>query len=134
MKKKSLWKRVRDSFVLYPKILRVMRLMLFMLFLSITQVFAMATYSQSTRLSLNLKNSTIKSVLYNIENQSEYYFLFNSKLVDVNRKVDIQVSNKSVEEILNELFKGQNVEFTIVDRQVIIQSFAANSAGTLFQF
>ncbi|MEL7588727.1 MAG: TonB-dependent receptor [Prolixibacteraceae bacterium] len=110
-----------------------MRLTLFLLFLSITQVFAIKTYSQSARLSLNLKNSTIKDVLYDIENQSEYYFLFNSKLVDVNRKVDIAASNESIEQILGKLFKGQDVEFTVMDRQIVIQPAPDISQGVVRQ-
>lgn len=133
MKKKSLQKRVQESFALSSKTLRVMRLTLFLFFLTVAQVFAIMTYSQSARLSLNLKNSAIKDVLYDIENQSEYYFLFNSKLVDVNRKVDITVLNESVEQILDKLFKGQHVEFTIMDRQIVIQPASEVTAGAIQQ-
>lgn len=98
-----------------------MRLTLFFLFFSLVQVLAVNTYSQSTRLSLNLKNTSIKNALFDIENKSEFYFLFNSKLVDVDRKVDIEVSNEQILPILNKLFEGQDVEFTVMNRQIVIQ-------------
>ena len=79
MKKKSVLKQVQGHLSPHSKILRVMRLTLFFLFVSLVQVFAVNTYSQSARLSLNLKNTTIKNVLFDIENKSEFYFLFNSK-------------------------------------------------------
>ncbi|MGV8093493.1 MAG: TonB-dependent receptor [Mangrovibacterium sp.] len=110
-----------------------MRLTLFLFLLSLTQVFATRTYSQSARLSLNLKNSSIKDVLYDIETKSEYYFLFNSKLIDVNRRVDIKVTDQHIEQVLKKLFEGQDVSFTIMDRQVIIQPTPDSSARTVQQ-
>lgn len=110
-----------------------MRLTLFLLFLTLTQVFAAKTYSQSARISLNLKNSTIKDVLYDIESRSDYYFLFNSKLVDVNKRVNIEVTNEQIEQVLKKLFEDQNVAFTIMDRQIIIQPASDSSERTVQQ-
>ncbi|OFX32563.1 MAG: SusC/RagA family TonB-linked outer membrane protein [Bacteroidetes bacterium GWA2_42_15] len=121
MKKKLLLKPVQVYLPLYIKILRVMRLTLFLFFISFIQVFAGSAYSQATRISLNLKNSTIKDVLYDIESKSEYYFLFNSQLVNVDRRVDIEASNEKIEQVLDRLFEGQDVGYTIMDRQIIIQ-------------
>ena len=109
-----------------------MRLTLFLLFLSLTQVLAGKIYSQSARISLNLKNSTIKEVLYQIETRSDYYFLFNSKLVDVNRKIDIEVTDEQIQQVLERLFEGQHVEFAIMDRQIVIQP-APDTARTVQQ-
>lgn len=117
-------KRVREHLPLYFKILRIMRLTLFLFFISLMQVFSTNTYSQSAKISVNLKNSTIKDVLYNIESTSGYYFLFNSQLIDVERKVDIVVSNEKVEQVLDKIFEGQDVGYTIMDRQIIIQPAA----------
>ncbi|MGQ8336118.1 TonB-dependent receptor [Sunxiuqinia sp. A32] len=98
-----------------------MRLTLFLVFLSIFQTFALNTHSQSSRVSLNLKNSTIKEILYDIEQKSEYYFLFNSQLIDVDRKVDIIANNEEVGKVLDRLFKGQNITYSVLERQIIIQ-------------
>jgi TonB-linked SusC/RagA family outer membrane protein len=59
-------------------------------------------------------------ILDEIENQSEFYFLFNEKLIDLNRKVDIQVKDKEIMEILGDLFKGHNVAFQVVDRKIVL--------------
>jgi hypothetical protein len=56
-------------------------------------------YSQSVKISLNLKNVTVEQVLNEIENKSDFYFLFNQKLVDVNRKVDIVAENLTIHDI-----------------------------------
>lgn len=98
-----------------------MRLTLYLLLLAVVQVIAGNSYSQNTKLSFKLNDVKVKDVLNVIEEKSEFYFLFNSKLVDVDRKVDINVSNQQVEKILDNLFVGTNVGYTVIDRQIIIQ-------------
>jgi TonB-linked SusC/RagA family outer membrane protein len=83
-------------------------------------VLATPTYSQVSKISLNLNNSTIEQVLDKIEAQSEFYFLYNQKLVDVTRKVDIVAENKPIKDILDNLFNGNDVEYLVFDRQIIL--------------
>ena len=63
-----------------------MRLTLFCLLLGIIQLFANDSYSQQTRLSLKIDNAKIVDVLNEIENQSEFFFLYNSDDVNVQQK------------------------------------------------
>lgn len=99
-----------------------MRLTFFLSLLTIFQSIAGNMYSQNTKLSLKLNDVKVKDVLNVIEEKSEFYFLFNSKLVDVERKVDINVSNQQINKILDNLFTGFNVGYTVMDRQIIIQA------------
>ena len=55
-----------------------------------------------------------------IERQSEFYFIFNQKQIDVNRVVDIQAENKLITDILPELFKGTNVNYVVFDRKILL--------------
>jgi hypothetical protein len=81
-----------------------------------------SVYSNSTKLTLSLKNVSVETVLSKIEDQSEFRFVFNEKDIDVNRKVDINFNGEQVENILNALFKGTGASFTVIDRQIIISS------------
>jgi TonB-linked SusC/RagA family outer membrane protein len=111
-----------------------MRLTIFLLLLTIFQGIAANSYSQNTKLSFKLNDVKVKDVLSVIEEKSEFYFLFNSKLVDVDRKVDINVSNQQVEKILDNLFAGTNVGYTILDRQIVIQPInAVSEVGSIQQ-
>ena len=104
----------------HRKFFRAMRISLFLILISALQVLAGASYSQSTRLSLNMKNVTVKDVLFQIEEQSEFYFLYNSELIDVQRKVDFNVQNEKVEVILTKLFGDGKVDAMIRDRHIIL--------------
>ncbi len=78
------------------KVLRIMKLTTFLILLSVITVFAGNSYSQSKSLSLEMKNSTVKEVLRNIEEQSEFVFMYSEKIVDVNRKVSVNIKNQKI--------------------------------------
>ena len=102
------------------KILRIMKLTTFLFFFTVVQVLASGTYSQDTKLTLGLGETTVGHILSEIENQSEFYFLFNQKLIDVDRKVNVQVDNKDINESLAQVFSGTDVEYIITDRQIVL--------------
>lgn len=102
------------------KILRIMRFYLFFLVLSVASAFASTTYSQSTALTLQLNNTPIEDVLNRIEEQTEFRFLYNKKIVNVERKVNVIVDGKSIMEVLDNIFKNSGISYTISDRQIVL--------------
>jgi TonB-linked SusC/RagA family outer membrane protein len=118
-KNQDFFKAVRKSYCIL-KILRIMKLTIFLLLFTVLQVFAKSTYSQQTKLTLNLGETTVEQVLKEIEDQSEFYFLFNQKLVDINRKVNLQVTDKKIDDILAQVFYGTDIDFVVIDRQIVL--------------
>ncbi len=102
------------------KLLRIMKLTTILLLLATLQVFATGVYSQQTDLTLNLGETSVGQVLTEIENQSEFYFLFNQKLVDTKRKINIEVTDKKIEEILDLVLSGTNTDYVLMDRQIVL--------------
>src|SRR3989339_256166 len=86
------------------KIFLIMKLTFVLLLLGIMQLSA-SVYSQSSKLSLDLKNRTVKEVLQRIEEQSEFRFFYNEQFVDLNRKITVNSENKNIENILNAVFE-----------------------------
>lgn len=115
-----------QSFRLYTGLLRkipiCMRITVVLLFVLLFQAHAEVSYSQATRISLNLSNSTIEEVLNNIEENSEFYFLYNSKLINVDRRVAVHAKNKSIDSILSEIFDGTDVRYRVEDKQIILSN------------
>ncbi|QGY45624.1 SusC/RagA family TonB-linked outer membrane protein [Maribellus comscasis] len=135
MEKKRKVVNVGELHPLLGKLFRVMKLTTFFYLLAIIQTFAVNSYSQVTRLSLDMHNTTVKNVLLEIENNSEFYFIYSNKLVDVTRKVDVQLKNKKVDEILDIIFDGQPIQYSITDRQIILSPNGMNieKSGDIFQ-
>jgi TonB-linked SusC/RagA family outer membrane protein len=120
MKKKiDLW--VHSSQAL-KKLIMELKIALFLIVAGVSNLLASPTYSQVAKVSLDMKNTSIEKVLDEIEVQSEFYFMFNQKQIDVDRVVDIQVDNGLITDILPELFKGTNVSYTVIDRKILLSS------------
>jgi len=114
------------------KLWKIMRLSVFFLLLFVAQTYATVTYSQQTRLTLKMQGTKVIDVLSKIEDESEFFFLFNQKLVDVERQVSVDVKNESIDKILSKLFDETNVSYLVKDRQIILTT-ANNELGTLQQ-
>jgi len=97
-----------------------MKLTLIFGLLVISQAFALKTYSQKTTLNLTMEDASIKEILKEIENKSEFYFLYNDNLINVSRKTTINVSNMKIQDILSELFSGQNINYLVKDKQIVL--------------
>ncbi|OFX28789.1 MAG: SusC/RagA family TonB-linked outer membrane protein [Bacteroidetes bacterium GWF2_42_66] len=84
-------------------------------------VTSAASFSQSGKLNLSLKNGTLVDALKQIEDQSEYYFYYNNDEIKSVTNVSIQIDNRSVEDVLNELLSGTGLEYKIVDRFIVVK-------------
>ncbi len=111
------------------KIWKIMRLSVLILSLSLFQLWADSGYAQQTKLSMNLNNARVVDVLDEIENQSDYYFLFNQKLVDVDRKVDLDTKETSIDNVLVDLFAGTDVRHQVSDHLIILTTEKQDVAG-----
>jgi len=120
MKKKLQLNRQVDVCIPCRKILLVMRVALFLFFLSLFQTFASNGYSQNAQVSLNFKNGEVRAILSSIEEQTGYFFLYNNKLVNVDRKVTVQCKNKNLENVLSQIFSGTDVDFVVKGRTIVL--------------
>lgn len=102
------------------KIVRIMRNTLLLSLIAVIQVFAAGSYAQKTTLSLDMDQVALKSVLHEIENKSEFYFLYNTRLVDDTRKVDAHFDEKEIGDVLASLFRDSGVEYLVLDRQILL--------------
>jgi TonB-linked SusC/RagA family outer membrane protein len=117
---------------LSKKTIRVMKLTLFLSILTISQLWATETYSQMTKLTIKLDDVKISDALKEIENQSEFFFLYSPKLIDVERKVNIDAEKESIKDILSNIFDDK-VKFAVIDRQVILTPSDITSLTTAMQ-
>lgn len=98
--------------------------------LPIVEMNGTTTYAQSVQFSFSLSNSTVKEVLEQIENESEFVFVYYENTFDPSKKVSIKANGKEVDEILDEVFAGQGVSYEINDRQVILKKEEATSTSS----
>ena len=102
------------------KFLLIMKLTFFMLMVSTLSVLAGKSYAQTKMLNLKMGNATVKEVLSEIEEQSEFYFMYSEKVIDVNREVTVNIENQNVETVLKNLFEGTDVNYNVKDRIIVL--------------
>ncbi len=118
MKKRMNW--LCFALAKHRKNFLVMRNTLFFILLCSFQALAGNSFSQNTRLNLEMKDATVRDVLSKIEEESNLYFLYNGELVDVNRRVNISVKNESLDKVLSLLFEGTTVKIAYNDRHIVL--------------
>lgn len=109
-----------------------MRCLLLFIFFGTLPMFAEITYSQSARFSLDMENTTVQEVLSVIEQKSLYYFTYNTEQINVNRKVSVKIDDKSITDVLNLLFKDENVKYDINDKHIVLYK-GSNKNATLLK-
>jgi len=102
------------------KILTIMRLSVLLLTVTILQTFAAGSYAQNTRLTVNFEEAPLAEALSEFEDNSEFFFLYNENLIDTHRKVSFSAMNLSINELLDRLFNGTDVQYSIVDRKIVL--------------
>lgn len=98
-----------------------MKLTILFVLMGIAQSWALQGFSQAARVTLDLENVSVEQALLNIEQQAGLYFIYNRKVVDVDRKVDLKCTNEQVTEILDGIFEGTNVSYDIQNRHVVLK-------------
>lgn len=106
------------------KFLRRMRIVVLLFLISVTQTFALDAYAQNKRLSLDVKNETIIKILEKIEDQSEFYFMFDASRINVNQRKTVDCENQLITNILDQLFEDTGITYSIKDRQVLLTTIA----------
>ncbi len=109
------------------KTLRIMRLIICFLLLGINLSYAVESYSQTTRISVNLKNTPLKEIFSEIEKNTEYVFFYYDESVDLNKSMTIDMKGQTIDKVLKELFKSTDYIYTVSDRQVFVSRKPASA-------
>lgn len=107
----------------FYNILLIMKLTFVLVISALLQVSA-ETYAQ--KIELHRKNATIKSILEEIREQSGYDYFFDTRLIRHTERVDINVSNATVAEVLSLCFDGQPLTYTIENKIIVIKEKQMN--------
>ena len=102
------------------KILLIMKLIIVMVCFTGLLSSMGATYAQNTKMTMNLKDVAVKEVLQQIENRTEFSFMYDNNKIDVTRKVDVLADEKTIDVILAQLFSNKSVIYEIIDRHIVL--------------
>ena len=78
------------------------------------------SYGQGARMTFKIKDATLKEAMDKIEKSSDFIFIYYDNILDVDRKINLDVKKQPIEDILDKMFESTNNTYTVVDRQIVI--------------
>lgn len=106
---------------------RIMKVLNLLLFVAIFSLSATNTYSQNEKVYLNKKNVKLEEVLSEIENQTNYLFIYNDQ-VKVDRKVSVNAQGEATSAVLNNLLSGTNIDYRMQGTHILLTKQDDSSA------
>ena len=91
-----------------------------------TAALAVPPPSRDGKLTLNVKNITVKELLQTIEKQSRYTFVYNNSDLDTSRRVSLDVTDASVETVIAQAIP--EVAVSVRGAQVVLVRRAAGKS------
>lgn len=91
-----------------------------MSFLFTVNIFAVNTYSQTTRVTVEVKNASLEDVLNVIKQKTEFSFWYKDKDVQSADLYSFSAKNQSVNEILDKVLQKKSLAYTIYDKHIVI--------------
>ncbi|WP_277465351.1 TonB-dependent receptor [Parabacteroides sp. PF5-6] len=104
-----------------------MKITSFLFFCAIFTLFAENTHSQNAKVTIHRENVALQEVLNDIEEQTEYLFLYNKKNVDVNHPTTVRASNQPVSKVLDRVLEGTNVNYEMVGNHIVLSDQVKNA-------
>ncbi|MDC6367534.1 MULTISPECIES: SusC/RagA family TonB-linked outer membrane protein [Flavobacteriaceae] len=93
----------------------------FLFFVGLTNLCA-----QTETYSLDIKQITVRKAMEEIEAITPYTFLYNTATLNLDRNVNISVKKGSIHDIVRQLISGSDLEYSIVNGQVILKKKGAS--------
>ncbi len=101
------------------KTIFLMKLSFFFYLIFCFQLLAFNGFSQNS-VTLTEENSSLKSIINKIEEQTSYTFIFSNDVIDVDQNFSITIIEKNVAEALELLFKDETISYKIKKNHIIL--------------
>lgn len=97
----------------------LMKLSFFFYLVFCFQLLGFHGFSQS-KITLEEENSSLKSILQKIEEQTSYRFILNNDIIDVDQNFSIEIIEKKIEEALALLFMNSTISYKIKKHHIVL--------------
>ncbi|GLB50298.1 SusC/RagA family TonB-linked outer membrane protein [Neptunitalea lumnitzerae] len=119
----------RRSTLLLPNFDLKMKLSIFFVFLTLFSLQAKEVYGQRTKVSVNLEKVKVSRFLDEIENSTDFRFIYKVTDVDLNRVISVNANEETISSVLADIFKYTNTEFKILSNRIYLTKEVNNDEG-----
>jgi TonB-linked SusC/RagA family outer membrane protein len=96
-----------------------MKLTILITYLTVMQAFG-SVYSQNARLSLIVEDKSMREVFKLIEQESNFRFFYNDEFTELNKRVNLDVSEEKIDNILTSILDNSEVTYRILENNVVV--------------
>lgn len=97
-----------------------MRLTMYLLLLGTLHVAA-NTYSQNSGISLNMHHVSLREVVEELQKVTDYTFLYKNDLLETGDRLNVNVKDREIRDVLNEILSPRGLAFEMDDKVIIIR-------------
>jgi len=94
------WRRKGLNFIFLT-----MTLLAVLIFAGTMALSAANSYSQKTKLDLQMQNASVSDILRTIESNSEFIFIYDASVINANAMRSVSVKGEQLENVLEQFFK-----------------------------
>lgn len=116
---------VSQSILIYQKVARIMKLTVAMLLFACLQVAAKGHGQE--RITLKMNDTEIRKVLFAIEKKSEYRFLFSEESVKGKPKVNVDVTQATLPEVLDRVLANTGISYKVLGTNLVVLKEGVNA-------
>lgn len=99
---------------------RMMKSTVLVWLIFVGSTYATETYSQDLTVTITSKPISTEKVINEIENQTDYLFVYDVNEINLKRKVKVNAQNKPVSEVLNQVFDGTDIVYAMEGRNIML--------------
>ena len=88
--------------------------------LSITLQANAGSYSQ--KVTISIKDASLKSIFIEIEKQTGYHFIYTSETIRNSLKVSLEVKDATLKFTLDEAFKNQPLTYVFMNKNIVVKA------------
>lgn len=111
--------------------LRSMKLMLVILIVIVFKANAVNSLQQ-VKVTLDCRNMALQKVFKDLEKQTNLYFFFNDKSVDVEKKITLSVKDQELDEVLKKVV-GDDYKYELVNNLIVVTKIPSSSSAVTSQ-
>ncbi|GMN05545.1 TonB-dependent receptor [Croceitalea sp. MTPC5] len=108
----------KDYFVL--KIDLKMKITALLLLVALFQLHANNTYSQKSKISMNMEDVTIESIFDEIEKITDYNILYKNSDLDIKKRISVNVDKVKIETLMEIILKDTEVSFEVRRKLIVL--------------
>ncbi|MEM8927268.1 MAG: TonB-dependent receptor [Bacteroidota bacterium] len=97
-----------------------MKLSALFIFMTLFAMHANPTYAQRTRITLDLNKVSVSRFIDEIENSTEFRFVYKIRDVDLDRQISVKARNQQITKVLENVFGKTETTFNFNDRVIYL--------------